>query len=211
MLLKTGIAGRTIDLSEHKITAAAFWKSSTRLVTGDANGHVRLWDVASGEPVSLLGRHRSDVTSLTISPSGTLITGAKDGTLIAWNLQSGDVRATWTTNERPIQSVRLFDNGRRAVVIASDWRGMPASSRIVVLDSEVLEPLFDWVTSNTLATTKNDDGQLTFVDWSGTLLRLNAQGELEAIGSTEKGVVSAFVFSQDTRLENVTDQQMIRS
>lgn len=211
VLLRGGIVDGTIDLSQHEITAAAFWKSSTRLVTGDAKGQIRLWDVASGEPVSLLGRHRSPVSSLAISTSGTLITGAQNGTLIAWDLQSGEVRATWTTNERPIQSVRLFDNGKRAVVIASDWRGRPATSRIVVLDAELLEPEFDWVTAGTLATTRADNQQLTFVDWSGTLLRFNDQGDLEAFGSTEKEVVSAFVFSQDASLDTPPQSQQVRS
>lgn len=197
VLLRGGMVDGTIDLSSHQITAAAFWKSSTRLVTGDAKGQIRLWDVASGEPVSLLGLHRTPVTSLAISPNGTLITGAQDGSLFLWNLQSGGANANWTTNERPIQSVRLVDGGRRAVVIASDWRSDPSSSRVVVLDVENLEPIFDWVTDQNLATTRYDQKELTFVDWSGNLLRLNGQGALEAIGTTEKDVVSAFVFSQD--------------
>ena len=210
--LSVGIDGKTIDLTSDgiRITAAAFWKSSKmRLITGDAAGMVRLWDVASGEPVSLLGRQQSEVTSLTIDDSGTLITGGSDGTLTSWDLQSGSRRATWTTDERPIQSVRLYDHGRRAVVIASDWRS--ASSRIVILNADTLEPERDWLTGAVLATTKIDDNQLTFVDWSGNLLRLNDQGDLEMFGSTAKDVVSAFVFSQDTRLENVDDDNAFRS
>ncbi len=209
ILLRGGITDGVIDLSDYKITAAAFWDSSRRLVTGDAYGQVRLWDVASGEPVSLLGRHGSEVTSLTIGEDGTLITGGRNGTLIAWDLQSGAIRANWATFGRPIQSVRLFDEGRRAAVIAADWRS--DSSRIVVLDSQFLEPLFDRVISESLATTRVDDNQLTFIDWSGKLLRLNSRGDLEQFGSTPKGVVSAFVFSQDARIEIAPDQNVIRS
>ena len=212
------VQGGRHDLSEQRITSAAFWKSSTRLVTGDADGNVRLWDVASGEPVSWLGRHRSAITSLTISVDGTLITGAEDGTCFAWDLQSGVRRASWTANENPIQSVRLYDNGRRAVVIASDWR--EKASRIVVLDAENLEPLFDTVMKGeTLATTRADQGQLTFVDWSGRLLRLNDEGVLQSVGTTEKDFVTAFVFSQDAALkysasapmEQTADPYLIRS
>ncbi len=209
ILLKGGNVDGTIDLSSHQITAAAFWQSSKRLITGDANGNVRMWDVASGEPVTKFGKHHTEVTSLAISGDNQLITGGRDGTLISWDLNTGDSRQTWATNGRPIQSVRLFDQGRKIAVIAGQWQ--TSTSRIVILDASNLEAIFDRVTDGALATSRFDDGQLTFVDWAGNVSQLDAFGDLVTIGQTAKGLISAYVFSQDARVEITPDQNVIRS
>ena len=82
---------------------------------------------------------------------------------------------------------------------------------MVVLDAAQLQPQIDFETDATLATTRYQNGKLTFVDWSGTLLRLNEWGRWEQVGTTGKDEVSAYVFSQDNRVEEPVDPSQGRS
>ena len=79
------------------------------------------------------------------------------------------------------------------------------------MDAQLLEPVFDVVTPGTLATSRFEEGVLTFVDWSGTLHQFSEAGVLEAVGTTNKSVVSAFVFSQDAQIDGEADQKVVRS
>ncbi len=49
---------------------------------------IKLWDVASGENITTLWGHPTDIQSLAFSPDGTLLaSGSFDGTIMLWNLK----------------------------------------------------------------------------------------------------------------------------
>jgi U3 small nucleolar RNA-associated protein 13 len=65
------------------------------LATGGDDSQVRVWDLVSKTCVATLQAHFSAVTSLSISPDGwTLLSGGRDGVVIAWSLRDYSKIAT---------------------------------------------------------------------------------------------------------------------
>ena len=60
------------------------------LATGERNGYVRLWEVATGQAIAELSGHDGPVLSLLFSPDGRLLaTGSADHTLLLWDVSLG--------------------------------------------------------------------------------------------------------------------------
>ena len=65
--------------------SVCFHPDSDRLVTGGADGTVRLWEVSSGAEVMLKRLGLSAVTALTVTADGqTILCGTPDGQLYVW-------------------------------------------------------------------------------------------------------------------------------
>ena len=64
----------------------AFSPDSTTLVNGLDNGAIQLWDVTTGNKVTILDGHTQGVETLKFSPnSETLVSTAMDGTILLWD------------------------------------------------------------------------------------------------------------------------------
>ncbi|KAF2235839.1 WD40 repeat-like protein [Viridothelium virens] len=59
------------------------------LVSGGCDRDVRVWNMASGQPVHTLHGHTSTVRCLKMSDSSTAISGSRDTTLRIWDIQKG--------------------------------------------------------------------------------------------------------------------------
>ena len=98
--------GSRLDVSAEAFTCAVEIPDTGRVLFGDASGRLRLWDVVDGGPVSLIGRHAAEVTSLAIHPTSGVVAADQQGSAIRWDLKSGNPQATWTSLGGPIQCVR---------------------------------------------------------------------------------------------------------
>lgn len=68
--------------------AVTFSPTEKILATGDSDGKVRLWDVATGEAVGVLQGHRDEIRALAFSPDGTLVASAcNDATVVIWRVR----------------------------------------------------------------------------------------------------------------------------
>jgi WD40 repeat protein len=66
-------------------TSVAFSPDGKTVLTGSLDGTARLWEAATGNPVSSPMKHGSWVTSVAFSPDGkTVLTGSDDGTARLW-------------------------------------------------------------------------------------------------------------------------------
>ncbi len=61
------------------------------LVTGAADGLVRVWQGPGGRELFTLRGHHGPINALAVGPRGQLASGSEDGTVCVWDLQCG----TW--------------------------------------------------------------------------------------------------------------------
>ena len=80
------------------VSTLRFSPDGSTLATGNADGTVRLWDVATGTlKHSLIGDRNRIIMRLRFSPDGsTLATGSADGTVRLWDVATGTLKHSLT-------------------------------------------------------------------------------------------------------------------
>ncbi|MFC1805391.1 hypothetical protein ACFL09_00225, partial [Planctomycetota bacterium] len=72
-------------------TSVAYCSGGRRLVSGDGENRVRIWDAYTGEELHRLRGHEEHVCSVAISPNGQLIASASyDQTVRLWNTEGDE-------------------------------------------------------------------------------------------------------------------------
>jgi Novel STAND NTPase 1/WD domain, G-beta repeat len=104
MLAAAGRPGSAVLTSPGgAVTSIAFTPHGQILATGNADGTVRLWDLASRRQITALTGPAGAVTSVAFSPHGQILaTGNADGTVRLWDLAS---RRQITALTRPAGAV----------------------------------------------------------------------------------------------------------
>ena len=70
--------------------SVAFSPNGNKLASGSSDNTIRLWDVASGQPLRALEGHQDAVSCVAFSPDGKHIaSGSLDGTIRLWDVTSG--------------------------------------------------------------------------------------------------------------------------
>lgn len=70
----------------NRVYAVAFSPDGRALATGDANGAVRMWELATGSERFRLDGHRGSVLAVAFSPSGALlVSGSGDRSAVTWD------------------------------------------------------------------------------------------------------------------------------
>ncbi len=118
-----------------ELTAIVEIPATGRIVIGDQPGKLRLWDLNAGMPVSLIGQHQSAVTSLAYHPSEGLISADESGSVIRWDLQSGQILATWSASSGPVQSIRYSSEGELLAILTGRWNENPDVQKLHFVDS----------------------------------------------------------------------------
>jgi WD40 repeat protein len=83
------------------------------LVSGDSDGTICLWSVASGKELRTLTGHNHIVYSVAFSPDGKmLVSGSADKTVKLWDVASGKVLRTLAGHAGPVNSVSFSPDGK---------------------------------------------------------------------------------------------------
>ncbi|WP_182867139.1 M56 family metallopeptidase [Rhodopirellula sp. JC639] len=193
---------------QRSLTAIAEIPASGRVIIGDAAGNVRLWDLKAGMPVSLLGRHTADVTSIAVTPDGGVYSADSAGAVIRWELQSGRTLARWDgkahlPESRPdavaVQSIRSSVDGQWIAVLCGDWRHTSIPKTLHLLDGQTLtEQASMEMAPQTAVVLADQNGDWYAVSWSGTVHPLD---DSRPIRQMKKDHVSALVLSQHAVLD----------
>jgi WD40 repeat protein len=162
------------------------------VLSGGWDGHLRLWEAATGQPLTSLRAGAKPVSACAVSPDGThWISGALDGMLTCWDAMSQTQRWLFLAHTRPVSAI-LF-TPHPDVVVTTSWDRTVAVWRLgLERDKRVLEGHGDIVAGCRF----NPDGR-RLLSWShdGTL-RLwdpNLSGPLTTFSGHKDRITAAAV------------------
>jgi WD40 repeat protein len=196
--LSDGSNGRTQDLTADGITVAVFLNRDQMLV-GTKAGAVRIYDAASGAAVSFLGKHRDQVTSVSLTSYGRrAITASRDGTIMVFNLEANDGILNQWNLQQPISMVRASPDGLLLAVACGDW--LSGSGRVRLLELASGRPQLELLAGTAISTLsfRQDSKMLLTADWEGRVIFWDvATGEQCGYGRIAKDEISADSFCPD--------------
>jgi WD40 repeat protein/transcriptional regulator with XRE-family HTH domain len=103
------------------IISLAFTPDGERLVTGDADGTIRLWQVTDGKQLLTIQGHGSWVWSVNFSPDGqTFASSSEDSAICLWHTATGQCLQTFQGQTDGVRSVNFSPDGRRLASSSED-------------------------------------------------------------------------------------------
>lgn len=94
------------------IKSVAFSPDGKLLATGDTNGAVHLWEVASGRELLTCKGHTNLVNSVTFSPSGEIVaSGSYDQTVRLWDVSTGECLQVLNRHTNSVFSITFSPSG----------------------------------------------------------------------------------------------------
>lgn len=191
--------GKTLQFKTEELTSVAEIAATKRVVIGNQEGQLRLWDLAAAMPVSLIGLHPAPVTSVAYHERAGLFSADEAGSVMRWDVQSGQVLATWAETSSSVQSVRLSNDGQSLAILCGAWEDLGQPQQLFVVDSQTLRPKFDVSPPiGTAVVVPSTTGGWYSVRWTGHITDLTT-GVL--LGQIPKHYVSSLVLCQDSPLQ----------
>jgi WD40 repeat protein len=100
-----------------EVRAVAFCPQGRRLATACQDGTARLWDVATGSPLSRPLRHGGPVQAVAFQPKGNLLaTAGDDGTIRRWDALTGEPLGEPIRCGAPIAALGFSPDGTRLAI-----------------------------------------------------------------------------------------------
>jgi WD40 repeat protein len=116
----------TINLPPPKKTSRGifglrFSRDGRRIITGNFNGTVKLWDVASGTVLRTLNGHSDLVYKGVLSPDEKLLAScSRDGRIKIWDPATGVELRTLTGHTRPVKAIAFSPDGSLIASASND-------------------------------------------------------------------------------------------
>ena len=103
------------------ISAVAFSRDGTRVLSGSDDSTLKLWDVPTGALLRTCVGHSGAVSSVAFSPDGTrLLSGSADKTLKLWDAATGALLRTIKGHSGRVWSVAFSPDGSRMLSGSED-------------------------------------------------------------------------------------------
>ena len=110
----SGIPITTLTKHEKTVTALAFSPTGEHLVSGDEDGNLYVWTVASWREQQELIGHTGGITTAAFHPNGSqIITASRDHTARVWNFESSEHLASLPMDVE--SDVSLYRGDRRQI------------------------------------------------------------------------------------------------
>jgi serine/threonine protein kinase/outer membrane protein assembly factor BamB len=107
---------RTVGERLAPIRSVAVSPDGKRIVNGENDGKVNVWDVDTGQRALILRGHTNVVTSVAVSPDGKrIVSGSADQTVKVWDAETGQETRTFRGHTNVVTSVALSPDGKRIV------------------------------------------------------------------------------------------------
>lgn len=103
------------------VTALLFSKSGRELISGGADGNLRIWDIASGQSQRLIRVYETGIRSLAISPDGTtLVAGSGDRVASVWEVETGAEIRRWEAHDSAVNAIVFAPEGTSFMTAGED-------------------------------------------------------------------------------------------
>ena len=127
-----GQPGVTRGSNTVKVWSVAVTTDGRRVVSGESDGSIRVWDMESEEELGSLQGHRNGVLSVAVTADGRrIVSGGDDKTVRVWDLESGKEVRSLTGHDDGVKSVAVTPDGNRVVS-----GGFDGTVRVWDLESE---------------------------------------------------------------------------
>jgi WD40 repeat protein len=104
-----------------RISTAAISPDARRIVCGEEDGTLRVWDAESALPIGNLRGHVDEVRSLSFSPDGAhLVSGSADATVRVWSIAEGGQVKWVRRHSDEVWAVAFSSDGQNVVSGSSD-------------------------------------------------------------------------------------------
>ena len=102
------------------VDRAVFSADGKRLVTTAKNGQARVWDPATGKPITQPLNHDKAITWVTFSPDGKRLATVSDGTVRIWDAATGNLQAGPLAHDLPVLFASFGRDGKHLVACGGD-------------------------------------------------------------------------------------------
>jgi WD40 repeat protein len=102
-----------------EVFACAFTPDGAFALSGGSDGHLRLWDAASGTAATTFSACTKAVSACAVSPGGRYwLSGSLDGQLSLWDAEGHTLARRFLAHTRPISAI-VFGDDENTLVTAS--------------------------------------------------------------------------------------------
>jgi hypothetical protein len=104
-----------------EVFSCAYTPDGANLLSGGWDGHLRLWDVASGAQTSALQAGPKPLSCCTVSPDGKYwLSGSMEGLFCVWDAATGQLLSTFVAHTRPISAITFAPDGQSLATASWD-------------------------------------------------------------------------------------------
>lgn len=133
-----------LGYNQESIASLTFSPDGQIIAAGLRDNTIRLWSVASGEPLATLKGHTGSVTGLIYSPDGkTLVSGSEDNTVRLWDTKTGKVTQILKGHTGAVAALAYSPDGKIIASSANDntirlWDAKSGESQATLLGHDSL-------------------------------------------------------------------------
>ncbi|MBK8704333.1 MAG: WD40 repeat domain-containing protein [Saprospiraceae bacterium] len=114
------------------ITALAYSPDGNFMISGDAGGEIKIWDLRNGIQARTIAAHAESIDHLSFSGDRVFVSGGKDGLVKGWDLTTGRLLKSGGGMGKPIQVVG-HDTAKSRLLVRQD-------EMLEIWDSHTLRP-----------------------------------------------------------------------